>query len=136
MTSIDSLVRLGRPLAVALLLGIILGLQTSAAQQFEDARGTMTFSLAGDAIITRAQSPYREPEYLALRKLIQETTAAFINLEVLFHDYEDDVIPAAASGGTYMRAEPRMAKELAWWGFDMVSPVSYTHLTLPTSYSV
>lgn len=91
------------------------------AQSFEDARGTMSFALAGDAIISRKLSPYREPEFLALRDLVQSATAAFVNLEILFHDYEEDVIPAAASGGTYMRAEPELAHELAWFGFDMVS---------------
>lgn len=92
-----------------------------AGQQFEDARGDMTFALTGDAIITRDLSPYREPEFLALRELIADATAAFTNLEILFHDYEEDVIPAAESGGTYMRAEPELARELAWMGFDLVS---------------
>ena len=92
-----------------------------AGQQFEDARGDMTFALTGDAIITRDLSPYREPEYLAMRELIRGATAAFTNLESLFHDYEDDVIPAAESGGTYMRAEPELARELAWMGFDLGS---------------
>ncbi|MYH09540.1 MAG: CapA family protein [Gemmatimonadales bacterium] len=91
------------------------------AQAFEDARGDMSIALAGDAIISRKMSPYREPEFLALRDIIQSATTAFVNLEILFHDYEDDVIPAAASGGTYMRAEPEIAHELAWFGFDMVS---------------
>ena len=91
------------------------------AQAFEDARGDMSIALAGDAIISRKMSPYREPEFLALRDIIRNATAAFVNLEILFHDYEDDVIPAAASGGTYMRAEPEIAHELAWFGFDMVS---------------
>ena len=91
----------------------------AAAQVYEDARGDMTFALAGDAIITRAMRPFREPEFLRLRELIQNATVAFVNMEILFHDYEDDVIPQAASGGTYMRADPRMAKELAWLGFDI-----------------
>ncbi len=91
------------------------------AQAFEDARGDMSFALAGDAIITRAMSPYREPEFLRLREIIQGATASFVNLEILFHDYEDDVIPAAASGGTYMRGDPELVDELTWFGFDMVS---------------
>ncbi|MDH3734250.1 MAG: CapA family protein [Gemmatimonadota bacterium] len=108
--------------ATALASFAIIGLAPQlAAQSFEDARGNMSFSLAGDAIITRAMQPYREPGFLALRDLIQGTTAGFVNLEVLFHDYEEDVIPAASSGGTYMRAEPRLASELTWFGFDMVS---------------
>jgi len=38
---------------------------------------------------------------------------------MLFHDYEPS--PAAQSGGTYMRADPKLAKELVWAGFDLVS---------------
>jgi poly-gamma-glutamate synthesis protein (capsule biosynthesis protein) len=111
--------------ASALLLTgwILLAADSTAvvAQSFEDARGDITLALTGDAIITRALSPYREPHFLTLRELVRGATAAFTNLEVLFHDYEEDVIPAAAPGGTYMRAEPRMAGELAWFGFDLVS---------------
>ena len=111
---------------LAAALALSAGLQVAAptalqAQAFEDTRGNMSFALAGDAIITRKMSPYREPEFLALRDIIQSATAAFVNLEILFHDYEADVIPAAASGGTYMRAEPELAHELTWFGFDMVS---------------
>lgn len=102
-------------LAVCTLVGQARG------QAFEDARGEMSFALAGDAIITRAMRPFREPEFLALRDIIRSATAGFVNLEILFHDYEDDVIPAAASGGTYMRAEPELAHDLAWLGFDLVS---------------
>lgn len=110
------------PLLAALFSTAVPGLGSGlAAQQFEDARGDMTFALTGDAIITRHLSPYREPEFLSLRELIEGATAAFTNLEILFHDYEDDVIPAAESGGTYMRAEPELAGELAWMGFDLVS---------------
>jgi poly-gamma-glutamate synthesis protein (capsule biosynthesis protein) len=38
---------------------------------------------------------------------------------MLFHDFES--YPMHQSGGTYMRAEPLMAKELAWAGFDLGS---------------
>jgi poly-gamma-glutamate synthesis protein (capsule biosynthesis protein) len=52
-------------------------------------------------------------------EIIRETNAAYTNMEVLLHDYEG--YPAANSGGTWMRADPQMAEELAWAGFDMVS---------------
>jgi poly-gamma-glutamate capsule biosynthesis protein CapA/YwtB (metallophosphatase superfamily) len=81
----------------------------------------LTLALAGDAIITRRLSVYDEPEFLALRELVQGATAAFVNLEMLLHNFEADVIPATESGGTYMQADPSMAKELAWMGFDMVN---------------
>ncbi|MGH7428231.1 MAG: CapA family protein, partial [Candidatus Methylomirabilaceae bacterium] len=81
--------------------------------------GTFTLALAGDAIITRRLSPYREPEFVRLIDLIRGADAAFTNLEMLFHDYEP--YPMHESGGTYMRAEPALAAELVWAGFDLVS---------------
>jgi poly-gamma-glutamate capsule biosynthesis protein CapA/YwtB (metallophosphatase superfamily) len=79
----------------------------------------MTMALTGDSIITQRLSPYREPEFLRLIELIRGADVAFTNVEVLFHDYEG--YPNAVSGGTYMRAEPALAKELAWAGFDLGS---------------
>jgi poly-gamma-glutamate capsule biosynthesis protein CapA/YwtB (metallophosphatase superfamily) len=80
---------------------------------------TFTMALTGDSIITMRLSVYREPEFLKMIELIRSADVAFTNLEMLFHDYEP--YPMHESGGTYMRAAPAMAKELAWAGFDMVS---------------
>jgi poly-gamma-glutamate synthesis protein (capsule biosynthesis protein) len=38
---------------------------------------------------------------------------------MLFHDFEP--YPMNSSGGTYMRGEPELAKELVWAGFDLAS---------------
>ena len=76
-------------------------------------------ALMGDSIITRKLSVYEEPEYLRMIELIRSADIAFTNLETLFHDYEP--FPMAESGGTWMRADPALAKELAWAGIDMVS---------------
>lgn len=79
----------------------------------------VSFALTGDAIITRRLSPYEEPQYLRMIELIRDADVAYTNLEVLLHDYEG--YPSATSGGTWMRAEPQMAEELVWAGFDVVS---------------
>jgi poly-gamma-glutamate synthesis protein (capsule biosynthesis protein) len=79
----------------------------------------MSFALTGDAIITRRLSVYDEPDFLEMIELIRSADAAFTNLEMLFHDYEP--YPAHQSGGTWMRAEPALLKELTWAGIDMVS---------------
>jgi poly-gamma-glutamate synthesis protein (capsule biosynthesis protein) len=80
---------------------------------------TFTMALTGDSIITRKLSVYREPEFLEMIGLIREADMAFTNLEMLFHDYEP--YPAHQSGGTWMRGDPALAKELVWAGFDMVA---------------
>ncbi len=78
-----------------------------------------TMALTGDSIITRKLSVYEEPEFLQMIELIRGADVAFTNIEMLFHDYES--YPMASSGGTYMRAQPELAKELAWAGFDLGS---------------
>ena len=108
-------------LLLAVLQGSPLSAQEAAPPLHRDALGDMTFSLAGDAIITRRLSVFQEPEFLALRDIFRGATVGFANLEILLHDYEQDVVPASASGGTYMRADPAMADELVWMGVDMVS---------------
>ena len=90
----------------------------TANAQHSQATGDFTMALTGDSIITRPLSPYTEPEFLEMIELIRSSDMAFTNLEMLFHDYEP--YPMAVSGGTYMRGNPKLAKELVWAGFDMV----------------
>ena len=78
-----------------------------------------TMALTGDSIITRKLSVYEEPEFLEMIELIRSADVAFTNVEILFHDYES--YPMASGGGTYMRAQPEIANELAWAGFDLGS---------------
>ncbi len=98
----------------------VLAVAAPGAAQSDPPAGSMTFALTGDAIITQRLSPFEEPEYLSMIELIRNADAAFTNLEVLFHDYQDGY-PAAHSGGTWMAAEPYIAGELVWAGFDLVS---------------
>lgn len=92
---------------------------TAVSSQPPDPDGIFTMALTGDSIITRKLSVYKEPEFLKMIELIRDADVAFTNVEMLFHDYES--YPMQASGGTYMRAEPALAKELAWAGFDLGS---------------
>ena len=76
-------------------------------------------ALTGDSIITRKLSVYGEPAFTRLFDMVRGADVAFTNLEMLFHDYEPYAMNE--SGGTYMRADPALARELVWAGFDMVS---------------
>jgi poly-gamma-glutamate capsule biosynthesis protein CapA/YwtB (metallophosphatase superfamily) len=98
---------------------VLVGAKASPAQH-EPPPGQMTFALTGDAIISQRLSPFNEPEYLRMIDIIRDADLAFTNLEVLFHNYEEGY-PATHSGGTWMAAEPHIANELVWAGFDMVS---------------
>ncbi len=108
-----------RIVLVAVFTFPMLGADKATAQS-EPPPGSTTLALTGDAILSRRLSPFREPAYLAMLEVIRNADAAFTNLEVLFHDYTEGY-PAAHSGGTWMAAEPFLAGELVWAGFDMVS---------------
>lgn len=110
------------PVAPTLLVALFAGTPVMGQQPHRDGRGNATFALAGDGIITRKLSVYDEPEFLEIRDLVRGSTAAFINAEMLFLNYDEpETFPASQSGGTYMRAQPELADELVWMGFDLVS---------------
>jgi poly-gamma-glutamate capsule biosynthesis protein CapA/YwtB (metallophosphatase superfamily) len=79
----------------------------------------MTLALTGDSIITMKLTVHTEPQFVKMIDLIRGADAAFTNLEMLFHDYEP--YPSTQSGGTYMRADPALVKDLVWAGFDLVA---------------
>ncbi len=106
-------------LAAAAALVACTTLASTARAQHQLADTDFSMALTGDSIITRPLSVYEEPEFLKMIDLIRSADVAFTNLEVLFHDYEPH--PMAESGGTWMRADPKLAGELTWAGFDLVS---------------
>ena len=98
------------------LLGVAMAGQAPAVGQ---SKGPVTLALTGDSIITQRISPFKEPEFTGVMDLVRGADAAFTNLETLFHDYEAP--PSHESGGTWMRTDPPILKELVWAGFDLVS---------------
>src|SRR5256885_14426501 len=52
-------------------------------------------------------------------ELIRGPDMPYTNFETPIHTNEP--YPSTQSGGTYMRAEPAIAKELVWAGFAMVA---------------
>ena len=102
---------------VILVLGVFEAESQSVDTRPQDS--DFTFALGGDALITRKLSVYKEPKYLELIEMIRGADAAFVNLEMLFHDYEP--YPMHQSGGTWTRADPALIDDFVWAGFDMVS---------------
>jgi poly-gamma-glutamate capsule biosynthesis protein CapA/YwtB (metallophosphatase superfamily) len=105
---------------LAIVFGLLAIFQAWAAGQ-QPARPSdpFTLTLTGDSILTERISVFKEPEFTGLMDLVRGADAAFTNLETLFHDYEGP--PAHESGGTWMRTDPPLIKELTWAGFDLVS---------------
>jgi poly-gamma-glutamate synthesis protein (capsule biosynthesis protein) len=73
--------------------------------------------LTGDAVVTRPLTGPTEPEYRALLDLLRRADAAATNLETLFHDYPGPAMPALPA----LRSDPKLARDLAWAGFDLVA---------------
>lgn len=122
-------IRSGTPISllVSLLIGGLLHAPVasqdvqSSRDRYGEARGDITLALVGDAIITRRMSVFEEPDFLSMVAVLRDATVSIANLEMLFHDYGPDIIPASTSGGAYMSADPALADELKWMGFDMVA---------------
>jgi poly-gamma-glutamate synthesis protein (capsule biosynthesis protein) len=109
-------------IAVFLLIGATLSAAQGAIQgggQTAQSREPFTLALTGDSIINQRLSVFTENQFTRLFDIVRGADAAFTNLETLFHDYE--MPPAHESGGTWMRTDPSILKELVWAGFDLVS---------------
>ena len=89
---------------------------------YESESGDLALALAGECLISRGVSMYREPNFLKLVDMIKGSDLAITHAEMLFHNYED--APTHLSGGTYMRSDPRNIGELQWMGFNMLSTAS------------
>ncbi len=80
-----------------------------------------TIAATGDAILTREILPYegQSPEFDRLLRTLRGADATATNLEVIVHDY--DHYPSPTSGGTYMRAPPKVLDELDGMGCNLFS---------------
>lgn len=103
----------------ALIVAVVVDSSSRSGAHAQSAPEGVTIALTGDSILTRRISVYQEPASTGVFDLVRRADAAFTNLETLFHDYQSWA--AHESGGTWMRSDPSLVKELTWAGFDMVS---------------
>ena len=85
---------------------------------YESGRGNITMALTGDSMISRPLMPFREERFLRLRDFLLSADVRFTNGEILFHNYENS--PTYYTR-TYMRADPRLIKDLQWLGINLMS---------------
>lgn len=87
--------------------------------KYKITEANMKFTAAGDAIIQRRiQSDYIGYEELA--PYINQGDAKFFNLETTLNR-EGEVYGSQFSGGTYIRADPKVLLDLEKFGFNMTS---------------
>ena len=82
-------------------------------------KGNFTIALAGDTMLTRTLTPFKEKQFLELRELLSGADAAFANLEGTVHTWDEGT--PGITQGTFMTTEPKLLEDLKWLGISMVS---------------
>ncbi|MBI2304502.1 MAG: CapA family protein [Chloroflexi bacterium] len=86
---------------------------------YESETGDITIVLAGDIMLTRRLSVYREERFLALRELLHSGDVTFANFESSAREYEEGT--PSPTGATFMTTEPSLLEEIKWLGVNLVS---------------
>ena len=94
------------------------GASQESSFSYESSSGDITMAFTGDSMISRPLMPFREERFLKLRELLQTPDVRFTNGEILFHNYENS--PTYYTR-TYMRADPRLIRDLQWLGINLMS---------------
>ena len=82
-------------------------------------KGNCTIALAGDTMLTRKLTPFKENQFLALHELLHGADAAFANLEGTVHTWDEGT--PGITQGTFMTTEPKLLEDLKWLGISIVS---------------
>jgi poly-gamma-glutamate synthesis protein (capsule biosynthesis protein) len=86
---------------------------------YQSENGNFTIALAGDTMLTRKLTPFKEERFLKLREVLRGTDAAFANLEGTVHTWDEGT--PGITQGTFMTTEPKLLEDLKWLGVNMVS---------------
>lgn len=86
-----------------------------------DSKSTFTLTAAGEAFISKRLSVFDEEEFLSMIKIIREADASFVNLETAIHKFQGAPILKISGVDAYGQAEPFIADELKWAGFNLIS---------------
>ncbi|CAL9661499.1 CapA family protein [Streptomyces tendae] len=78
-------------------------------------------AIAGECMVTRPFSMHSEAEFLRIRELFEKADVAYAHLEMNFGDAADLHPGRGDWYGSYMLAEPHVAKDLRWLGVDVMS---------------
>ena len=86
---------------------------------YQSEKGDFAIALAGDTMLTRRLTPFKEERFLALREILRSSDAAFVNLEGTVHEWNEGT--PGITQGTFMTTEPRLLDDLQWLGVNLVS---------------
>jgi poly-gamma-glutamate capsule biosynthesis protein CapA/YwtB (metallophosphatase superfamily) len=86
---------------------------------YDAEKGNFTIALAGDTMLTRKLTPFKEERFMALREILRSADAAFANLEGTVHTWNEGT--PGITQGTFMTTDPKLLEDLKWLGINMVS---------------
>jgi poly-gamma-glutamate synthesis protein (capsule biosynthesis protein) len=86
---------------------------------YEADAGNFAIALAGDTMLTRKLTPFKEPSFLKLREILHYVDATFVNLEGTVHTWEEGT--PGITQGTFMTTLPELLEDLKWLGVNIVS---------------
>jgi poly-gamma-glutamate synthesis protein (capsule biosynthesis protein) len=86
---------------------------------YEAEKGNFTIALAGDTMLTRKLTPFKEERFLKLRDILRGADAAFANLEGTVHTWDEGT--PGITQGTFMTTDPKLLDDLKWLGINLVS---------------
>jgi poly-gamma-glutamate capsule biosynthesis protein CapA/YwtB (metallophosphatase superfamily) len=85
-------------------------------------KGEWRVALAGECMVCRPFQMHDEPEFLEVWDLLRDADVTYGHLEMNFADYDELTWPARGQGiGSFMMADPAIADDLKWGGFDIMS---------------
>ncbi len=86
---------------------------------YQSESGDFTIALAGDTMLTRKLTPFKEKRFLALRDTLRGADAVFANLEGTVHTWDEGT--PGITQGTFMTTVPELVEDLKWLGVNLVS---------------
>ncbi|OBZ97155.1 capsule biosynthesis protein [Pararhizobium polonicum] len=79
-------------------------------------------ALAGECMVCRPFAMHDEPQFNEVWDVLRDADVTYGHLEMNFADYDELKWPARGQGiGSFMMADPEIAKDLKWAGFDIMS---------------
>jgi poly-gamma-glutamate capsule biosynthesis protein CapA/YwtB (metallophosphatase superfamily) len=86
---------------------------------YEAEKGDFSIALAGDTMLTRRLSSFKEERFLSLAQILRGADAAFANLEGTVHTWGEGT--PGITQGTFMTTDPKLLEDLKWFGINIVS---------------
>lgn len=85
---------------------------------YQSETGHFTIALAGDTMLTRKLTPFKEEKFLQLREILRGADASFVNLEGTVHTWDEGT--PGITQGTFMTTDPKLLDDLKWLGVNLV----------------